>query len=108
MSQLRLVGRLSGKRAKAAQLVAEDRLSDEQIAARIGITRRQLDRWKKDPIFSAYVEETAQQLAEAIRGKGLVELQNRVAALNKRWDAMMAKLEERGLYVKQTTTIDWW
>jgi hypothetical protein len=44
MSQNVPLFRLSARRVKAAQLVAEDRLSDEQIGAKVGITRRQRGR----------------------------------------------------------------
>jgi putative insertion element HTH domain-containing protein len=87
--------RLSARRVKAAQLVAEDALTDEQIAAKVGITDRQLRRWKRQPAFSELVTEIAERLAAEIRGKGLVELSNRVDALNSRWARMQAVIEER-------------
>jgi hypothetical protein len=80
MSQNVPVFRLSARRVQAAQLVAEDRLSDEQIGAKVGITRRQLSRWKRQTAFTDLVTEIAERLAAEIRGKGLVELSNRVDA----------------------------
>jgi hypothetical protein len=38
---------------QAAQLVAEDSQTDEQIAAKVGITKRQLERWKRQPAFAS-------------------------------------------------------
>jgi hypothetical protein len=87
--------RLSARRVKAAQLVAEDALTDEQIAAKVGITDRQLRRWKRQPAFTDLVTEIAERLAAEIRGKGLVELSNRVDALNARWGRMQAVIAER-------------
>ena len=45
------------KRERAAQLCAEDRLSDCKIAAEVEISERALAKWKKDPIFAARVTE---------------------------------------------------
>jgi Helix-turn-helix of insertion element transposase len=87
MSQNVPLFRLSARRVKAAQLVAEDRLSDEQIGTKVGITRRQLTRWKRQTAFTDLVTEIAESLAAEIRGKGLVELSNRIDALNSRWVA---------------------
>lgn len=57
---------------KAAQHVAEDVLSDEQIAAKLGVNRRTLARMKKRPEFAAMVAKVkaarlggATQAAEA-------------------------------------------
>jgi hypothetical protein len=66
--------RLTARRVKAAQLVAEDSLSDERIAAAVGISRRGLAKWKQQPAFIELVNEIAEKLAAEIRGKGLVEL----------------------------------
>jgi hypothetical protein len=87
--------RLSARRVKAAQLLAEDRLTDEQIAARVGITDRQLRRWKRQPAFTDLVTEIAERLAAEIRGKGLVELSNRVDALNARWVRLHRVIDAR-------------
>jgi hypothetical protein len=87
--------RLTARRVKAAQLVAEDSLSDEQIAAKVGITKRQLERWKRQPAFSELVNEIAAKLAAEIRGKGLVELSNRVDALNARWARLHRVIDQR-------------
>jgi hypothetical protein len=79
---------------KAARLVAEDALTDEQIAAKVGISERQLERWKRQPAFSELVPEIADKLAAAIRGKGLVELENRVDAPTQPLDSQL--LESAG------------
>lgn len=43
------------KRDRAAILLAEDELTDEAIAAEVGVQRRTLARWKNDPEFAALV-----------------------------------------------------
>lgn len=62
------------KKIRAAILLAEDELIDEQIAAEVGISRRQLGTWKTDPDFNALVdgyvgEITAQALKLPIAKK---------------------------------------
>lgn len=49
-------------KARAALLVAEDDLTDETIAATIGITRRTLTNWKRNPEFAALVGDHIGQL----------------------------------------------
>jgi len=46
---------ISSPKQRAAVLVAADELSDEQIAAAVGITRRTLTAWKRRPDFAALV-----------------------------------------------------
>jgi transposase-like protein len=87
--------RLSARRAKAAQLVAEGALTEAQIAAQLGIHDRQLRRWKKHPVFAELVADIAEKLAAEIRGKGLVELRNRVNALNQRWNRLHRIIDDR-------------
>jgi hypothetical protein len=61
----------------------------------LGITRRQLTRWKRQPAFTDLLTEIAEGLAAENRGKGLVELRNRVDALNKRWNRLHRVIDER-------------
>jgi hypothetical protein len=107
----------SGRREEAALLVAQDQLSNEAIAARVGVTRQSLDRWKRRPEFGARVEQLVAELREGVRQRGIVERENRVAALNDRWHRMRAVIEARaeehrgvaggesGLLVKTVRTV---
>jgi hypothetical protein len=61
----------------------------------VGITRRQLAKWKRQPVFAELVAEIAAKLAAEIRGKGLVELSNRVDALNARWARLHRVIDQR-------------
>lgn|GEM_PF-3269057 len=54
----------TARKLDAARLVAEDSLSDERIAAKVGIDRRQLTRWKSVPQFIAKVEGIIATLGE--------------------------------------------
>ncbi len=43
--------RWTAKREEAALLVAQDELSNEEIARRMGISRQALDKWKRQSEF---------------------------------------------------------
>ena len=62
--------RLTGRQGKAARLVAEDELTDAEIAARVKVGRSTLDRWKRRPAFAARVAEHR----EAFRARILAEV----------------------------------
>ncbi len=79
------------RRTLAAQLVAEDELTDEQIAERCGRKRAWLSELKHDQRFQLRVKGILDQLRAAVAGRGIVERINRVAAQNERWQ----QLEER-------------
>jgi transposase len=73
---------------RAALLVAEDALSNEQIAAECGVTRRTVDRWKVQSEFIAAVDAHRTRWREEIERAGIANRQNRVDALNDRWRKM--------------------
>jgi len=70
------------QRRQAAFLVAEDRLTDAQIAAEIGGSRRQLARWKAHPLFAEQVATIIADQHAALRETGITEKQVRVADLD--------------------------
>lgn len=75
----------TGKRPRAVELVAEDRLTDVEIAKELGINKVTLERWKKHPEFARTVDNARQAVAEALRLKGIALKQNRIDAYNRRW-----------------------
>lgn len=83
------------KRTRAAQLVAEDRLTDDEIAAELGISRRSLACWKKHPDFAARVAEIVESMRQAILAEGIANKQNRIDALNERATLMRQVIAER-------------
>ena len=50
---------LTGKMQRAVELLYYDQLTDEQIAQELGISRRGLTRWKKQPEFQNALGEFA-------------------------------------------------
>jgi hypothetical protein len=105
---------LSLKQEKAASLVANDKQTDDQIAADVGITKRTLERWKKEPLFEGRVKEIISRAVERLTEKGIADKSNRIAALVDRQKRMVSVIEARagehadvpggqsGLLVKET------
>lgn len=63
---------------RAAQLVAEDALTDEQIADQVGWSRASLTRLKRRPEFQARVASIVADTAAALKAKGIAEAQARI------------------------------
>jgi len=109
--------RWDSRRDRAAVLVADDTLSEEKIAAELGMTRRHLYRWRHHPVFIERVTQIAQGYVDALKDRGIAERQNRVDALNDRWRRLQTVIDERaedmatvpggstGLLVRQTKTV---
>jgi predicted DNA-binding protein (UPF0251 family) len=90
----------NSKRIEAAALVAVDALSDEDIADKVGVARSTLNRWKEHSEFKARVSQIITEAREKLEGKGVVEKQNRLAALNDRWGRMRRVIEQRAENLK--------
>jgi hypothetical protein len=84
------------QKARAADLVADGRWTEEQMASKLGLSRRQLARYKATPEFQLRVEEIlAVRDAEALRS-AIARTAARVAAQNERWQALQQIRQERG------------
>jgi hypothetical protein len=83
------------KRERVAQLIAEDLLSDEKIAAEADISRSTLARWKSDPRFIARVEAIASAYAKRVLNRGIARKERRVAVLNELHEKMLQVISER-------------
>lgn len=83
------------KRDRAAELVADDVLTDEQIAAELKLHVRTLGWWKRAPVFQARVEERRKAIRAAIWAEGIANKQNRIDALNNRWQRMQQVIDQR-------------
>lgn len=103
---------------RAANLVAQDTLSDEKIAEQLGIGRTTLHRWKSDALFVSRVKQVVEEIKATIVARGIAERQNRIDAYNSRWLKMQEVINQRakeystvtvggntGLIVKQTKGI---
>jgi hypothetical protein len=85
----------SARKERAAFLVAEDKLSDELIAAEVGITPRTLFRWKSDEPFRARVEQIIEETRQALLARGILDKQNRLAGLAERHRKMAEVISQR-------------
>ena len=85
----------SGPKRRAAELLAADELTDEQVAAAVGTERRTLARWKLHPDFAAAVQAGADALGEVARRYAVGRRAARVRALQDRWDALRQVIGDR-------------
>ncbi len=85
----------SKKREESAQLLAEDKLTDEQIAAKVGMGRATLARWKNLPEFTARVQEITAAYAERALNFGMARKERRLHALNDLFGRLWRIVEER-------------
>ena len=79
----------------AAQLLATDELTDQEIADQVGVQRKTLWAWKKKPEFSARVKELTDALGDVAMRYAIGRRSRRVAALNDRWERMKRVVLER-------------
>ena len=87
--------RWSNRSELAAQLVAADDLTNDQIAERCGVSRPALQKWKTRPEFMARVDEHLEAYRQAVLRHGVAFLERRVAALDERWRGMRRIIDER-------------
>lgn len=85
------------KREKAAKLAAEDALTNDQIAASVGISPAGFDKWRATPEFQARVAEIVAAYADAIKAEGIANVKNRVADQGDRWRRLRQVIEERAV-----------
>ena len=86
-------------RERAALLVAEGALTNEQIAAQCKMTRQGLDAWKLLPEFRARVAEhvaaAREKLEAEILNVGVANRANRVRAYDDIWNRLRATIDAR-------------
>ncbi len=85
---------------QAAQLLAENFQTDEEIAAELGMTRQTLSRWHKHPEFAARVQEIVKQIGERMLRYAIAKKERRVKALDDRWQRMQQVIAERAEEMK--------
>lgn len=87
---------LSGKREQAAQLAAEDELSDAEIAECCRIDRRTLSRWRWQSKFRGRIEEYRERRRQACDSYGISAKWRRLKALDDRVRGFNRIIVERG------------
>lgn len=87
----------NARRELAAQLIADNQLSNDQIAARIGVTPKTITLWKREaPEFAARIAEHVTTFRKNITAFGLVLKQNRIALLKARAATIRGMMLARG------------
>lgn len=85
----------SGKRERAAILLAEDQLSDQQIANSIGVSRQSIVRWKKNKRFAERVAELNEIMCEQALKHGIARRETRVAVQHELQSKLLTVIAER-------------
>lgn len=83
------------KTDQAAQLVAEDTLTQQEIADTVGIVRSTLWGWRKHPDFIAKVASITEELRRDARQLGIAVKENRLRSLDDRWRRLNAIILQR-------------
>jgi hypothetical protein len=80
---------------EAVYLLAQDELTDEEIAARVSVHRATLARWKRHPQFAARLQAAVAELGEVAQRYALGRRAYRVRCLNDRHQRMRRVIEQR-------------
>jgi len=76
-------------------LMADDHLSDEEIAERCGVVSRTIWRWRTQPAMQTRIAEHKRLQARAIAQQGIAVRKNRIDALNRRAGLLERVIAER-------------
>lgn len=82
-------------RRKAATMVADGKHTDQQIAEAVGVSRQTIDAWRKVPEFKLRVQEDVEKFRTSVMTTGIADKNNRLEALNDRWNRMQELLRIR-------------
>lgn len=88
------------QRLRAAQLLAEDSLTGEEIAQELGVNRATLHRWSVRPEFAARIAEINEATAAALIKKGVRVKANRLEKLNTAVEKIEALIAARASDMK--------
>lgn len=94
-SQEMTVFEWSRGRLEAAQLIAYGELSQDEIAARLQITRRTLYEWRQEPDFAARVDEVVGEIKAVLNRLAISHVERRVDRLNRDWLKLQAVISAR-------------
>jgi len=85
----------TANKARAAQLVADGRLTDEQIGKEVGKSRSQIARWKATSEFAARVQQIIKAAELSIFTRGVAQKVRRIEDLDDRWRRLHDIIEAR-------------
>lgn len=82
-------------REMAAQLVADDRLTDREIAEQCGIDKATLERWKLQTSFKTRVQAIVAEYAKRALKHGIARRERRLGVLNDLHNKLLQVIDER-------------
>ena len=88
---------ISGRRLEAAELLAQDRLSVQEVADRVGVTYKTLQNWRWNPSFEAKVLELREQIQKELRARGIREKLYRIDSYANDFERTQMIVEGRAL-----------
>lgn len=83
------------KRDLAAALLAQDELTDEQIATAVGVSRATLAKWKRLPEFAAEIERIRARFRAVVESHALGTVAGRMQEYEDRHERMKAVIAAR-------------
>lgn len=86
----------TASKRRAAVLVAEDELTDHEIAAEVETSRTVLWRWKITPEFAAAVAAHVEEQGAAAARYAIARKTRRLKAMDDRWRRLQQVMIERG------------
>lgn len=87
----------SAARIEAAILLAADRLSDEEIASKVGVTRRGMAKWKCVPEFQARIQQHRDEFEESVAKLDIASRRRRVGGLDRLHSALFQVIDARSV-----------
>lgn len=85
------------EREEAAQLIAAGELGDSAIAEKVGVTRKSIWDWRRDPEFMAQVDKFVDRISVSLSRRAISYVERRVDALNHRWVGLQRVVDERAV-----------
>jgi hypothetical protein len=79
----------------AAVLVADDELTNHEIAAKVGVGHATLERWRLKPDFARRVREIIAAIGAPAQRRAIGKRARRLAKLEDRWMRLLRVIEER-------------
>src|SRR6266566_315427 len=83
-------------RRQGAILVAQDEFTNDEIAQKVGVTKRAVSKWKRQSVFREMVQRLTDRLGSAAERYAIGKRMRRVKNLNDRLERMHQVIRDRG------------
>lgn len=82
-------------RIKAAELIANESISDSEIAERAGVTGKTINNWKREPLFSEKVYAIIAEQERIVLNRGIAKRVKRIERCSQTWESAKRLIAER-------------